>query len=99
MKTVVNFASVATLRLAVALPALGLLAPLACSPASAPGGSPIATVLRSQCGRCHVPPEPRMRSREQVESAAARHAKRVRLTRDEWTAMIDYLTRGELAGR
>jgi hypothetical protein len=92
MKTVVKFASIAALRLAVALPAFGLLGPLACSPASAPGGSPIATMHRSQCGRCHVPPEPRTRSREQVESAATRHARRVRLTPDEWTAMIEYLT-------
>jgi hypothetical protein len=27
-----------------------------------------------------------------VETAASRHAQRVRLTADEWTAMIEYLS-------
>jgi hypothetical protein len=82
---------------AIRVAALGVLGPVlalllgACSPAAAPGAQPIATVHRSQCGRCHVPPEPLTRSREQVENAAARHARRVRLTHDEWTAMIEYL--------
>jgi hypothetical protein len=75
----------------IAAAALGVLVLGACSPASAPGAPAIATVHRSQCGRCHVPPEPQTRSREQVEVAAARHARRVRLTHDEWTAMIEYL--------
>jgi hypothetical protein len=75
--------------------AIGLvLAPLAgaCSPASSPDAPPIAAVHRTQCGRCHAPPEPRTRPRAQVEIAASRHARRVRLSADEWTAMIEYLS-------
>jgi hypothetical protein len=73
--------------------ALCLLVTGACSPshASAPDAPPIAAVHRHQCGRCHTPPEPGALARERVESAALRHDKRVRLTRAEWTSMIDYL--------
>jgi hypothetical protein len=65
----------------------------ACSPASSPDAPPIAALHRNQCGRCHALPEPRTRQRAQVEDAASRHAHRVRLKADEWTAMIDYLSR------
>jgi hypothetical protein len=75
--------------------AVGLLATSACAPAStsasAADAPPIAAVHRHQCGRCHTPPVPGALARDRVESAALRHDKRVRLTRDEWTAMIDYL--------
>ncbi len=81
-----------TARLARALAATCLLALIHCSPASAPDAPPIAAVHRSQCGRCHSPPPPGSHSRAQVESAATRHSHRVRLTRDEWTAMIEYLS-------
>jgi hypothetical protein len=73
---------------------LGSLA-TACAPAAAaPDGSaapPIATVHRHQCGKCHAPPSPGSHSREEFESAFGRHQKRVRLTQEEWQAMIDYL--------
>jgi hypothetical protein len=69
---------------------LGSLAS-ACAPAAAPDGPPIAAVHRSQCGKCHAPPAPRSHSREEFESAFGRHQKRVRLTQEEWQAMIDYL--------
>lgn len=36
-------------------------------------------------------PEPGLRSRAYLESAAERHARRVNLTSDQWAAMIDYL--------
>jgi hypothetical protein len=68
-----------------------LLLPSACSRVSAPDAPPIAAVHRHQCGRCHTPPEPGALARQRVESAALRHDSRVRLTRDEWTAMIEYL--------
>jgi len=48
-------------------------------------------VHRHQCGRCHVPPSPGSHSREEFESAFGRHQKRVRLTQEEWQAMVDYL--------
>jgi cytochrome c5 len=63
----------------------------ACAPASAPDGPPIATVHRRQCGKCHTPPAPGSHTREEFENAFVRHHKRVRLSDDEWQAMIDYL--------
>jgi hypothetical protein len=63
----------------------------ACAPASSPGTPRVAALHRRQCGRCHAPPEPGTRSRDEVECAAERHRKRVRLTQDEWSVMIDYL--------
>ena len=79
-------ASLALLALAALAIALG-----ACSPASAPETPRVAKIRRTQCGRCHSPPEPGNRSRAEVEAAATRHSSRVRLTAEEWTAMIDYL--------
>ena len=77
----------------------GLLVSLvACAAGPAPSGasapterSAIAKVHASKCGSCHKPPEPDMRTREQVEDALARHRKRVRLTSEEWAMMVDYL--------
>lgn len=79
---------------ALAVAAVLLLVALAtaCAPAaSAPDGPPIAAVHRHQCGKCHAPPPPGSHSREELESAFGRHHKRVRLTDEEWQAMIDYL--------
>ena len=59
--------------------------------ASSSDGPHAAILHRQQCGRCHTPPEPGTRTRTQVEEAAQRHRTRVRLTPEEWTAMIDYL--------
>jgi hypothetical protein len=78
-------------RLRPLFAALIAFAPTGCSPAAAPGAPRIAAVHQRQCGRCHAPPEPGLRSRDQLESAAERHRQRVRLTQDEWSAMIDYL--------
>jgi hypothetical protein len=83
-------------RLSLLLCALAPSALLACSPAASPDAPPIAAVARNQCGRCHVAPEPRSRARAEVESAVSRHARRVRLTADEWTAMVEYLSRTDL---
>jgi hypothetical protein len=51
----------------------------------------IAAIHASRCGACHVPPDPKTRSREYLESAFARHRKRVRMTSEEWAEMTDYL--------
>lgn len=69
---------------------IGALA-TACAPASAPDAPPIASVHRHQCGKCHAPPAPGSHSRQEFESAFGRHRKRVRLTDEEWQAMVDYL--------
>lgn len=70
-----------------------LLALASCTSARAPDGHPaIASVHERQCGSCHEPPEPKTRSRTQIESAMLRHKSRLRLAPAEWHAMIDYLT-------
>jgi hypothetical protein len=81
--------SLALLALAALAIALGACSPA--SPASAPEAPRVAKIRRTQCGRCHSPPEPGAHSRAEVEAAATRHSSRVRLTQEEWTAMIDYL--------
>src|ERR1700733_9772937 len=69
---------------------------------SVPGGSTasterntIATVHANKCGSCHTLPAPKTRTREHLEDAFSRHKKRVRLTREEWATMIDYLAMPE----
>jgi hypothetical protein len=52
---------------------------------------PIARVHQRQCGRCHAPPERGSHSRPKLEDAFSRHRKRVRLTSEEWEAMVEYL--------
>jgi hypothetical protein len=76
--------------------ALALPAVAACAAAPSPGTSEperpaIAAVHVSKCGSCHTRPDPRSRTREHLEDAFARHKRRVRLTSDEWAAMVDYL--------
>jgi hypothetical protein len=73
--------------------------------AACTGGAPPATVNdhersivaihASRCGACHVPPDPKTRTREYLESAFVRHRKRVRLTSEEWSEMADYLAMPE----
>jgi hypothetical protein len=53
--------------------------------------SPIAAVHAHRCGRCHAPPEPGEYSRARLEDAFTRHKRRVRLTEDQWRAMLQYL--------
>jgi cytochrome c5 len=62
-----------------------------CTQAAAPDGRPIASMHSHQCGRCHVPPEPKTRTRAQLEDAVPRHDRRVHMSHDDWQAMIDYL--------
>jgi hypothetical protein len=82
------------LALAAALALLPALAACAAAPSagsSEPERPAIAAVHVSKCGSCHSLPDPRSRTREHLEDAFSRHKRRVRLTRDEWSAMIDYL--------
>jgi hypothetical protein len=58
---------------------------------SARDESPIASLHHRKCGSCHVPVEPGARTRAELEPALARHEKRVKLTRGEWDAMLEYL--------
>jgi cytochrome c5 len=74
-----------------ALLVVAVVALAGCTQAAAPDGPPIASLHSHQCGRCHVAPEPKTRSRAQLEDASARHGKRVHLSHEDWQAMIDYL--------
>jgi cytochrome c5 len=79
----------------VAGAAFGACAPA--SPPTQPAGPepPIAAVHRSKCGACHKLPAPGTRTRAHLEDAFARHRKRVRLSEDEWAALVDFLARPE----
>jgi len=75
----------------------------ACAPA-VPAGvaseeASIAAIHQRTCARCHALPEPKTRSRDYLERAAARHRKRLRLDDDQWRMMIDYLEASGATGR
>jgi hypothetical protein len=52
----------------------------------------IAVVHQSRCGTCHERVDPGERTREQLETALARHRDRMQLTESQWQAMLEYLT-------
>jgi hypothetical protein len=77
---------------AATLAAIGaMVASAACAPASSADAPAIASVHRHECGRCHAPPAPQTRTRGQLEDAFVRHRTRVRLSDDEWSAILVYL--------
>ena len=57
----------------------------------------VAGVWRSKCGSCHVPVEPGSHSRSSIETALQRHHKRVRLSDEQWTQLVDFLAPKEQA--
>lgn len=59
----------------------------------APESPPIARVWVSRCGACHTRVEPGSRTRDHLEDAFKRHQRRVHLTGDEWTQLVDYLAK------
>lgn len=59
------------------------------------GDLTVAYVHAHNCGRCHMAPEPKSRTRQELESAFARHRARVRLSEDEWGRLFDYLAQGD----
>jgi cytochrome c5 len=59
--------------------------------ANAEPDRPIAHVHAARCGSCHVPVAPGTRSRDQIERAMVRHGKRLRLSDEQWRAMVEYL--------
>ncbi|HZU81940.1 MAG TPA: hypothetical protein VE987_03440 [Polyangiaceae bacterium] len=72
------------------------VAPLASAPAPA-SDADIAAIHASKCGRCHAPPEPKTRTREHLADAFGRHRTRLRLSAEQWAALVDYLGAGEAA--
>jgi hypothetical protein len=71
-----------------------MLALVACGGAP-PRESKIARVHHAQCSRCHTRVEPGERTEDELEKAFVRHRARVRLTEEEWRAMVDYLAKRE----
>jgi len=68
---------------------------LGCEQERPPNAAPvIATTITLRCGTCHRAPEPGTRAREALGPALSRHRKRVRLTEEQWEAVLDYLARG-----
>jgi hypothetical protein len=67
--------------------------PPSLAPSTPPVALPpaIALVHRARCGQCHIRVEPGQRTREALTTALARHRKRVPLSEDQWSALIDYL--------
>ena len=67
------------------------------SPSESEGASStVAAIHARKCGSCHVAPEPGSRARPYVEAALARHEARLRLSRDEWAMMVDYIAAPDL---
>jgi len=64
---------------------------VACAPARSPDEPAIAHVEHDKCGTCHVEVQPGTRSRDVLEKAFVRHRKRVKLSEEQWAAMVDYL--------
>lgn len=80
--------------------ALGALFAVACggsssasSDALGPNAPPIARVWRARCGACHTRVEPGTRTYDELETALARHRKRVHLREGEWRQMVAFLAR------
>jgi hypothetical protein len=70
-------------------------AALACEPERPPNAAPaIAATITTRCASCHEAPKPGVRARAEVAKALSRHHKRVRLTDDQWEAVLEYLAEG-----
>jgi hypothetical protein len=71
---------------------LGFVAGCNAPEAQVPDGArAVAAIHTAKCGNCHVPPEPKSRTRAHLEDAFTRHRTRVHLSDEQWAAMIDYL--------
>jgi hypothetical protein len=78
--------------LVLALQGTGACTPAMQTPDVPEGQRHVAEVHKAKCGNCHVRVEPGTRTQVELETAFARHRKRVHLTEQEWTQMIDYLS-------
>jgi hypothetical protein len=57
----------------------------------------IAAIHRSKCGACHTPVEPGSLARGVAESAMHRHRRRAKLSEQQWSDMVDYLSNDRAA--
>ena len=53
---------------------------------------PVAEIHHAHCGSCHTRVEPGERTRAKLESALAKHHKRVNMNDEQWAQLIDYLS-------
>ncbi len=51
----------------------------------------VASIHKANCGRCHRRVEPGLRTHEHLEDALRAHRKRVTMSEENWSLMIDYL--------
>jgi len=81
-------------RALVALACVLGVATAACEsqrPAESTSTPEIASLHQRKCASCHRLVEPSTRSRAAIEDAMSRHGKRVRLSQNEWRALVEYL--------
>jgi hypothetical protein len=72
--------------------AFAAFAAVACGPETPPNTPrAVATTISSRCGSCHAPPQAGVRTRAALGPVLLRHRTRVRLTEDQWAALLDYL--------
>jgi hypothetical protein len=57
-----------------------------------PKFSEVATIHKAKCGRCHKRVEPGQKTRAYLEQALKPHRKRVPMSEDNWSLMVDYLS-------
>jgi hypothetical protein len=77
--------------LVLALEILGGCAARPETPEVPEGQRHVAEVHKAKCGNCHIRVEPGTHTHADLEVVFVRHRKRVHLTEDEWSQMIDYL--------
>jgi hypothetical protein len=67
-------------------------AAVACGPEAPPNApTAVATTISSRCGSCHAPPQAGVHTRAALGPVLLLHRRRVRLTEDQWAALLDYL--------
>ncbi len=52
----------------------------------------VAAIHKAKCGACHKRVEPGLRTRDHLETALKPHRKRVPMTEENWSLLIDYLS-------
>ncbi len=77
------------MKLVALFVAIGLVG---CSPpADSSSHPPIEATYKARCGACHQRIEPGSHTREQLETAFARHRTRLHLSEEQWAKLVDFL--------
>jgi hypothetical protein len=81
---------------------LAMLGPLAAGCGTPPArdgrsagsaGEQAEATTTHKCARCHAPPRRLKHTRAELEVAFGRHQARVKLTAEQWQAVVDFLAR------